>query len=339
MKLLTALVAVLCAISVGALLHLASGIFIPLVIAWFMLQIFSPILALGRKLKLPPAVNLLLVSIIFLGVCYLGVVFSANQIVEFNRIFAEYSPKLNEMVFNIMAALQIPPEALLNINWLDILRQHLLDISGMVYDLFAHIFLILIFFMLMLLEAPSLGNKIDMAFSEHTSAKIKNIMSSIAYEISSYLGTLTLIGLATGVCVWIILAVIGVELAAGWAVLAFFMNYIPNIGAVISTALPVAMAVLQFSPGYVQPAVVLLLVSGVQFVFGNIVAPKMLGDKLGLSPVVIMISFLVWGTIWGIAGAILSVPIASIIKIVCENVPPLKPIAILMGNGRERRQV
>jgi len=317
---------------------MTSGIFIPLVIAWFMLQIFSPIVTLGEKIKLPPTVNLILVCVVFLGVCYLGIRFSAAQLAELDRILAAYRPKLSEMIFNTAAMLQIPPEVLYDINWLGILRQFIRDITEGVYAISAKVFLIVVFFILMLLEAPFFHSKIDMAFSESNSTTIKNIMSSISSEISSYLSVLTLIGLATGVCVWIVLAIIGVELAAAWAVLAFFMNYIPNVGAVISTILPVMMAVLQFSPGYIQPVIVLLAVSVIQFVFGNIVAPRMLGSKLGLSPVVIMISFLVWGTMWGVSGAVLSVPIASIIKIVCENVPSLKPIAILMGNGRERRQ-
>ena len=336
MKVLTALVALLCAVSMGIVLKLASGIFIPLVIAWFMLQIFNPVIALGSKIKLPPAVNLILVFTVFFGVCYIGIIFCTTQAVEVNRIFTVYYSKLSEMVLNITKVLQIPPESVSDISWMDILGRHLRDISKSIYTLISQFFLILIFFMFMLLEAPSLNNKINMAFSNPTAAKIKNIMSSIAYEISSYLGTLTLVGLATGVCVWIVLAVMDVELAVGWSVLVFLLNYIPTVGAIISTIPPVMMAVFQFSPGYVQPIVVLLLVGTIQFVFGNIIAPKMLGDKLGLSPVIIMLSLLLWGTIWGITGAILSVPIASIVRIVCENFSSLSPIAVFMGNGKEK---
>jgi predicted PurR-regulated permease PerM len=67
---------------------------------------------------------------------------------------------------------------------------------------------------------------------------------------------------------------------------------------------------------------------------GNVITPKVVGDRLGLSPVLILLSLLLWGTIWGVPGALLSVPIASIIKIVCENVSSLKPIAVLMGVGK-----
>ena len=158
-------------------------------------------------------------------------------------------------------------------------------------------------------------------------------MSSVSYEISSYLGTLTLISLGTGICTWAALEVIGVELAIGWGVLTFILNYIPTVGSIIATGPPVMMAMLQFSPGYVQPIVVLLSLSAIQITIGNVITPKVVGDRLGLSPVVILLSLLLWGTIWGIPGAILSVPIASIMKIVCESFTSLRPISVMMGGG------
>jgi predicted PurR-regulated permease PerM len=78
---------------------------------------------------------------------------------------------------------------------------------------------------------------------------------------------------------------------------------------------------------------VLLSLGAIQITIGNVITPKVVGDRLGLSPVLILLSLLLWGTIWGISGALLSVPIASIIKIVCENVSSLKPIAVMMGTG------
>ena len=93
------------------------------------------------------------------------------------------------------------------------------------------------------------------------------------------------------------------------------------------------MVILQFSPGLFKPLVVLISLTAIQITIGNVITPKVVGDRLGLSPVVILLSLLLWGTIWGIPGALLSVPIASIIKIVCENIQPLRPIAVLMGSG------
>jgi len=256
-----------------------------------MLQIFNPILTFGEKIKLPPLLNLILVFAVFFSVCYLAIVSAATQAAEFDRIYTIYRPKLIEMALTVLAALQIPPESLSAVDWLDVLRRHVLGISETIFALFDQIFLIIVFFSFMLLEGPYLRNKIDIAFPGFANAKIKNIMSSITSQTSSYLGTLTLVGLAGGFCVWAVLALVGVELAIVWGVLAFLLNYIPNVGAIIATALPVMMAVLQFSPDFLWPAIVLVLVSAIQFVTGNIMAPKMLGDKLGLSPVVIMISY------------------------------------------------
>ena len=333
-KILVALVALLCAFSVGIILNLASGVFIPLVIAWFMLQIFHPVIQLGKKIKLPPVVNLALVFAVFFSLCYIGIVFCTTQIVEFNMAFTKYYSKLNEMTLDIMTAFQIPPESVPRISWMEILGRYLRNISEVVFAISSKFVLTLVFFMFMLLESPFLDDKIDRAFSGYNAIRVKNIMSSVTSEISSYLGTLTLISLATGICVWAGLEIIGVELAVGWGVLTFLLNYIPTVGSMIATIPPVMMAMLQFSPSYVQPIVVLLALGAIQLSIGNIITPKLVGDKLGLSPVVILLSLLLWGTIWGIPGAILSVPIASIIKIVCENFSSLRPIAVMMGNGK-----
>ena len=92
------------------------------------------------------------------------------------------------------------------------------------------------------------------------------------------------------------------------------------------------MAVIQFAT-FFEPLIVLVLLTVIQMVIGNIIGPKILSDSLGVSSVVILLSLLFWSMIWGIPGAFLSVPIASIIKIVCENITPLNPIAVLMSNG------
>ena len=313
---------------------MASGVFIPLVIAWFMLQVFRPIINLGRKIKLPPVINLVLVFAVFFSLCYIGIIFCTTQIVEFNKTFDQYSSKLYEMTVDIMKALQIPPESLPRITWMDILGRYFRNISELAFAISSKFVLTLVFFFFMLLEAPFLNNKVDRAFSGHNASRVKNIISSVTHEISRYLGTLTLISVITGIAVWAILVILGVELAVGWGVLAFLLNYIPTVGSIIATVPPVMMAILQFSPGYVKPIVVLILLATVQFSLGNFVTPKVVGDRLGLSPVVLLLSLLLWGTIWGIPGAILSVPIVAIIKIVCENFESLKPIAIMMGGGR-----
>jgi predicted PurR-regulated permease PerM len=334
-KVLLGLVALLCALAMCTILNLASGVFIPLVIAWFMLQVFRPIIDLGRTIKLPQFLNVILVFAVFFALCYVGISFCTRQIVEFNRTFNLYYSKLNEMTLDALQFLQIPPESVPRISWMNILGRYLRNISEIAFALSSKFVLTLVFLMFMLWEAPFLNNKIDRAFSGRNATKIKSIMTSVSDQISNYLGTLTLISLATGSCAWLALEILGVELAAGWGVLTFLLNFIPTVGSIVATIPPVLMAALQFSPGYIKPIATLLSLGAIQMTIGNVITPKVVGDRLGLSPVVILLSLLLWGTIWGIPGALLSVPIASIIKIVCENFPSLQPIAVMMGSGVE----
>ena len=98
------------------------------------------------------------------------------------------------------------------------------------------------------------------------------------------------------------------------------------------------MAILQSPTSLTMPLLVLVLLTAVQVSIGNILTPKIMGDRLGLSPVIILLSLLLWGVIWGIPGAILSTPIASILQIICASTHSLKPIAILMGSGENARK-
>jgi predicted PurR-regulated permease PerM len=336
MKVMLGLISLLCAIAICTVLNLASGVFIPLVIAWFLLQVFRPLLDLGKKIKLPQMLNVILVFSVFFGFCVAGINFCTTQVVSFNRAFTMYYPKLNEMTQNILEMLQIPPESISRINWMDILGQYLRNISVVAFAISSKFVLMLVFLMFMLLEAPFLDYKIDRAFSGSHATRIKKILTSVSDQISRYMVTLTLISLATGFCAWLALEAQGVELAVSWGILTFLLNYIPTVGSIVATIPPVLMAILQFSPSYLKPIMVLLSLGIIQVTIGNVITPKVMGDRLGLSPVLILLSLLLWGTIWGIPGALLSVPIVSIIKIVCENISSLKPIAVMMGAGALR---
>lgn len=329
------LMGLLSAIALCTVLHLASGVFIPLVIAWFILQILSPILRLGKRLRLSPWLNITLVFAVLAGVGIAAFKFTTSQVVEFAKVYEVYADKLGEAFAHLMEALSVPQDALDSFSWLDILRNNVRNISELVVTLSSKFVLTFVFLMFMLLEAPYLETKIDRAFSGASAAKIKKILETVSRQISRYLGTLTLISLATGVLAWIVLVILGVRLAGGWAVLTVLLNFIPTVGSIIATIPPVVMAVIQFSPGLFKPLMVLVLLTSIQLAIGNVITPKVMGDRLGVSPVVILLSLLLWGMIWGIPGALLSTPIISIIKIVCENIPSLRPIAVLIGSGED----
>lgn len=329
-KLLIGLISVLTAIAVAVVVNLTSEIIIPLVIAWFLVQISHPVLNLGKKLGLPHIVTVALVFLLIFILVFLCVNFFISQIKESERVFNQYGGKLTEFMAMVVDTLQIPSETL---SYVSLLKRYVGNISGGVINFSSQFVMTLVFLAFMLLETPTVDRKIDLAFPGARGTTIKRILESISVQTSRYLGTMVLVSFVTGFCVWAALAIIGVEFAAGWGVLAFLLNFIPTIGSVVATVPPVLMALLQFAPSFSEAVITLIAVGGIQMFTGNVMGPKMLGDSLGLSPVVVMLALLVFGMLLGIPGAILSVPVASIVKIVCENIPSLRPIAIMMGTG------
>ncbi len=312
--------------------------FIPLVIAWFILQMLRPVIKIGKTLHLNAWLNVVLVFAILTCVGLAGFKFVAAQVVEFAHVYGEYSDKLIEWFAHVLQVLSVPPEAVKNFDWFGILRENARNISSLIIAISSKFVMTFVFLMFMMVEAPYLDDKIDKAFGKN-SVRVRKIISAISSQVSQYLGTLTLISFATGVCAWLVLTVLDVRLAAGWGVLTFLLNFIPTVGSIIATIPPVVMAIIQFSPGLFRPLLVLVSLTAIQVTIGNIITPKVVGDRLGVSPVMILLSLLLWGMIWGIPGALLSTPIISIIKIVCENIPVLHPISVLIGSGEAVRKL
>jgi predicted PurR-regulated permease PerM len=193
---------------------------------------------------------------------------------------------------------------------------------------------VLIFLVFMLLGKPYFQNKIERAFPNSQGERINQVTVSIASQISRYLSIKVMISAITGILVWLVLWLMGVDFAITWGVLTFLLNFIPTVGSIVATIPPVLLAVVQFYPNLWLAAGVLTTLLLIQQVIGNFIEPKLMGENLNLSPVVILISVVFWGWLWGITGALLSVPIAAALKIVCENIEMLKPISVLMGSGK-----
>lgn len=159
------------------------------------------------------------------------------------------------------------------------------------------------------------------------------VFQEISLQISRYLVIKFLTSLVTGILVGTTLTVIGVDLAFLFGVLAFTLNFIPNIGSIVATALPIPIAVLQFRFG-LETLLVLLIPGAVQFVVGNIMEPKLMGSSMDLHPVTVLFFLVFWGLVWGIPGMFLSVPIMSTLKIIFNKFERTQRLSeLLAGRG------
>lgn len=154
-------------------------------------------------------------------------------------------------------------------------------------------------------------------------------------QVRSYLLTKIIASLATGVLTAIALRMIGVPSAMLFGLLAFLLNFIPSIGSILAALLPIPMALITFdlgtSAGIVSVILTLAVPGSIQFLIGNVIEPKVMGDSLDLHPVVVMLSLIFWGTIWGPIGMLLATPITAVIRLMLEKLEPTQPIARAMS--------
>ncbi|MBN1506470.1 MAG: AI-2E family transporter [Sedimentisphaerales bacterium] len=170
-------------------------------------------------------------------------------------------------------------------------------------------------------------------------AEHSQVYKDVVQKIGRYVGIHFIISVVTGVLVWASLTIIGLPLAGVFGVVAFVLNWIPSIGSMIVTVLPIPIAVAEFhqSPWLIVLAIV---VPGViQNVLGNIIEPKLMGEGLDLHPVTILLALSFWGLVWGIVGMFLAAPITAAIRIVLMQFEMLKPIGnLLAGDFAQPKQ-
>ncbi len=192
-------------------------------------------------------------------------------------------------------------------------------------------FMILIYALFIFLEEANFSKKLTLLFStEEKYEQVVELMERMEDSITKYLGLKVLTSAMTGIISYFILILIGVEGPAFWAFLIFLLNFIPTIGSIIATLFPAVFAVLQF--GEIVPGgSVLLFVGLVQVVIGNIIEPRFMGNSLNLSSLVAILSLMFWGSIWGVIGMLLSIPITVILVIVLSQFETTRPVAILLS--------
>lgn len=329
--------------SIGELLGNLAAFLLPLVVAVFLMFIINPVIAFFEKRKLPGSLAILLSVLLFVLVFVLIGMVIKNNIDAFAREFPKYEQRIDTLTHDIQEFLHIKvervpgksdhspggiAEALEKFSVSDAIANLVSSIGNFLSDAL----LVLLFLLFLLTGRNTLVPKIRRAFPETVSAQIASVFRNIDQQVQKYLQIKTLISLLTAVLALIVLYLFGVDFAGIWALLTFLLNFIPSIGSLIATILPVIVALIQFD-SYARVIGLALCLFAVQFSIGNILEPRILGKRVNLSPVVLMVALLYWGWRWGIIGMLLAVPLAVITKIICENVPQLRFIGVLMSSS------
>jgi predicted PurR-regulated permease PerM len=194
-------------------------------------------------------------------------------------------------------------------------------------SVFGQFFLIFFTVVFLLLEGSSLPGKLNAAL-ENSDATLARF-TEFAQTVQRYLAIKTVVSLITGLIVTVWVYVLGLDFPILWGIVAFLFNYVPNIGSIIAAVPAVLLALVQFGIG--KALVVALGYIVVNVIMGNFVEPRVMGRGLGLSPLVVFLSLIFWGWLFGPVGMLLSVPLTMIVKIAFQHSPEMRWLAVLLG--------
>jgi len=321
-------------------IHAAADIIVQLLLALFFAIVLNPLVTwfIRRGIKRPAAIAIVVLVMLIFLTALVGVL--AASINEFMTMLPKYNREFTRKFLYLQDSMpflrmHISPERMLQRMDSERLMTFATTLMTQLSNAMASIILLVMTVVFMLFEVRHVPYKLRFALN-NPQIHIAGLHRALK-GVSHYLALKTLLSLWTGVIVWAGLAIMDVQFALMWGVLAFLLNYVPNIGSVIS-AIPPMLQALLFN-GVYECLLVGALFLIVHMVIGNIMEPRMMGHRLGMSTLVVFLSLLVWGWLLGPVGMLLSVPLTSVCKIWMETTKGGSKLALLLGPGRPKSRL
>ena len=304
-----------CGVIVVAGLKAAAPMLIPFALALFLAVLTLPVTLWLNQRRVPMPISVamgVLVNVLLFGLIVLLSVQSAS---EFQVEAPRYRSRLYALWFRAIEGLEARGLPVGDVVTLDILQPERLfglvgsTLSG-VASLVSSVFLVVLILLFTLSEATVFPRKLRAIMGPGRGAGPR--LAKTIREVQEYLGIKTLVSLATGIILGLWAWFLGLDFPVLLGVIAFVFNYVPTIGSVLASGPAVLLALLQFS-------VPTAIVTGVGYavvnlVFGNLIEPNLLGRRLGLSTLVVILSLVFWGWVWGPVGMLLAVPLTMVVK-------------------------
>lgn len=327
------LVGIAAVILIIAGLKAASQIVVPFMLSVFIAIICAPLLATLRRYKIPTWIAIILIVLMIL-VCLFSVgLLVGASLDDFTKQLPSYRERFAAEMAGIFAHLNdlgisisyqqikgyVDPSSLMTL-----FTSTLTSLGGVL----TNAFLVIMTVVFILFEAAEIPKKLVYAL-EDASLSLQRAEHFIE-TVNRYLMIKTLISIATGLTIGIWVWVLGVDFPVLWGVCAFLLNFVPNIGSIIAAVPAVFLAFVQL--GSVYAGLTALGFVAVNLVMGNLIEPRFMGRGVGLSPLVVFLSLILWGWVFGPVGMLLSIPLTIIMKIAFEANPKLRWLAILIDS-------
>lgn len=335
--------AALWAIVVAATVYLlvaGRGLLLPFVLGltlWYMIDALADVFEqpwLGIRMPRPVA---LVVAILVMG----GLVWVLGRTIRFNitavaAAVPAYEVRLQRLIDHgaAMVGLEQAPTISELFDRLS-LAATLGGVATAVASIVSVAGIVLIYAGFLFVEQVQFRRKLAILFSRSAQqASVLAVLHQIDRDIRRYARIKTTLATITSAIAYAVMAWVGVDFAGFWAVMIFFFYYIPTIGSILAIAAPALLTLVQFD--HVTPFLIVLLVIGtIQIVMANVIEPAIMGRSLNLSPLVVIVSLMVWGAIWGVVGMFLCMPIMVVLMIVFAHFETTRPVAVLLSaDGR-----
>ena len=317
---------VLASVAVGFVLFWFRSVLIPFVLAVFVAYGISPLIEVqNRRLRIPRPLAVL--ATLLVGVLLLGMMggLVSTSISQLSENAASYQRQIEQLVERAMTSPVV--------EWLDPdlgeewdlrsviptaqLGDMIMGTTNAIVDLLSKGLIVLIFLFFLL--------------SGESAVRKAGVRADVETKIRRYIVVQATLSAATGILVGVVLAVLGVPLAMVFGLFAFLLNFIPSIGSLIATLLPLPVVLVSPEVSTTAAVLAISLPAGIQFVIGNVLSPKIMGDSLELHPVTILLALMVWGALWGIVGMLLATPITAVMRMLFERMEMTRPLAGLMA--------
>lgn len=331
---------------ITATLKVTASFVLPLLFSLMLSFVFYPFVnRLYKTLRIPWVLGVMVVVALSIAV-FLAVgnlLYSSFKTVI--GAYSKYEARFSTVYILIADAFHLPfdeSSSLATNMWNSLgvrnfVQRFALSASSYMISFLRVVFVVTLFVIFFLIEIRSMRVKVVKAFPERKmNRKILFIITVTMAKVTRYISIKFLISLFTGIAVFFCTQLVGLDFSVIWGFLAFLLNFIPTFGSIVSWALTTAFAVLQFYPSMKTILFVSVTVLAVNMILGNVIEPRWEGSDLGISPFLILAGLSLWGWVWGFVGMLLSVPMMVIIKIVCENISILNPIAVFLGTKKAR---
>jgi AI-2 transport protein TqsA len=321
----------------------AEHFFVPLVMAVLAVYLVDILSRLIRRIPIvghsvPNVISVILAFGIIFGLGFVLIEIVAQNAREVAAAAPKYQSRLQQLQGEVFSRVGIeePPELRQLIKAID-LRSVFTAVAKQVAGVLEDVTLVVIYGLFLMLERRFIPIKLEALFPDLDRRKNAiRIIRRIDHDIHTYLGVKTAVSFTSALLSYILMRIVGLDFAEFWALLIFVLHFIPTIGVIVATLLPTLLAAVQFDD--LRPFLIIGIgITAIAQLMGNIVEPNVMGETLNLSPLTVIVSLIVWGSIWGVVGAFLCVPLTVILVIILSNFRATRWVSILLSKAGEIR--